>query len=268
MEVAEIDLVLHALNVAKIGIGASDVLVSVVMVMVILVSGQVQQREVPLEVVVLGGQVSIIVQVIMVIGVRTQQQPYRSNANCFHVEVNSSVMVKSENVSIRSNFIKWLLDSGCSDHIINHDFAFENCITLKEPVQVKLGDGRILMAIKEGNVRTSVQVYGNFITVNNSDVLYVKGTGSNLLSSGKITEKNKIVFHGNVAKIFNRNNELIAIANKRNRLYCIESLKISNSSGNINWPNPELNITSSNIMSLKEKWHRMLGHTNFEKLKV
>ena len=43
---------------------------------------------------------------------------------------------------LRNNEIEWLLDSGCSDHIINNENYFENCIKLKEPVNIYLGDNR------------------------------------------------------------------------------------------------------------------------------
>lgn len=100
-------------------------------------------------------------------------------------------------------------------------------------------------------------------------MLYVKGMDANLLSSGKIAEKNVIVEHGKVAKIFNMKKELIAIAHKReNNLYYLESYKDCETSGNVNSvPEAKVNVTSTNSMSLKEKWHRMLGHISFSKLK-
>ena len=38
--------------------------------------------------------------------------------------------------------INWILDSGCTDHIINNANYYENCIDLKEPINVYLGDKR------------------------------------------------------------------------------------------------------------------------------
>ncbi|XP_012279561.1 uncharacterized protein LOC105699268 [Orussus abietinus] len=42
------------------------------------------------------------------------------------------------------------INSGCSDHILNNDKKFEEYVTLKEPIEVKLGDGRVMKATKIG----------------------------------------------------------------------------------------------------------------------
>ena len=38
------------------------------------------------------------------------------------------------------NEIQWLLDSGCTDHIINSVDYFDKCIDRKETVNIFLGD--------------------------------------------------------------------------------------------------------------------------------
>ena len=48
--------------------------------------------------------------------------------------------------------MKWLLDSGCSDHIVNNCKFFEKCVNLENHVDVELPDGKILKATKIGNV--------------------------------------------------------------------------------------------------------------------
>ena len=45
---------------------------------------------------------------------------------------------------ISANEIMWLLDSGCTDHIINNVNYFDKSIDLKEPVNIYVGDERIL----------------------------------------------------------------------------------------------------------------------------
>ena len=37
--------------------------------------------------------------------------------------------------------IEWILDSGCTDHVINNENYFNNSIKLKEPIKVRVGDG-------------------------------------------------------------------------------------------------------------------------------
>lgn len=48
--------------------------------------------------------------------------------------------------------IDWLLDSGCTDHVVNRDDIFVNSIELKNPVEVNVGDGRGLKATKVGQI--------------------------------------------------------------------------------------------------------------------
>ena len=48
--------------------------------------------------------------------------------------------------------IEWILDSGCSDHIINNKNYFEKCIELKEPVNIYVADNRPIKATSIGTV--------------------------------------------------------------------------------------------------------------------
>ena len=89
-----------------------------------------------------------------------------------------------------------------------------------------------------------------------SNVFYAKYMNTNSISFGKLTDNNTIISKGDIAKIMDKKNKLIAVAYKENRTYKITSKlkyreKIVNSD------------ECNNIMSLKEKWHRMLGHGNF-----
>lgn len=59
-----------------------------------------------------------------------------------------------------SNKISWILDSGCSDHIINDDTYFSEFVNLKSPINVKVGDGRTLKGTKVGKVFTYFLVNG------------------------------------------------------------------------------------------------------------
>ena len=48
--------------------------------------------------------------------------------------------------------IEWILDSGCFNHIINNENYFENCIELKEPVNIYVADNRPIKATSIGTV--------------------------------------------------------------------------------------------------------------------
>lgn len=181
---------------------------------------------------------------------------------CTTVECNSMNLELNRN-NERSQ-INWLLDSGCTDHIINDDKYFSQCIQLKEPVNVKVGDGRVLKATKVGNVVSYFQVYDKKEEINIVNVFFVKEMESNLISFAKITDNNKIVSEKNTSKIYNKDNILIAIAWKEGSLYKMKSKLI--------YFGKCSNVTNSNnvkqTMTLKEKWHRTLGHVNFKYLSI
>lgn len=56
--------------------------------------------------------------------------------------------------------IDWLIDSRYTDHIITSNKYFGNVIDLKKPAKVQVGDGRVLLATKMGNVVTHFPVHG------------------------------------------------------------------------------------------------------------
>ena len=58
------------------------------------------------------------------------------------------------------NEIHWLLDSGCTDHIVDDEKYFENPIVLKEPVNIYLGDNRYIKAMKIGNFVSFFDAFG------------------------------------------------------------------------------------------------------------
>jgi len=65
--------------------------------------------------------------------------------NCFMVKSNA----ESINVTgSEKDGINWILDSGYTNHIVNQDKYFNRCVILKEPIKVRVGDGRILEATK------------------------------------------------------------------------------------------------------------------------
>lgn len=49
--------------------------------------------------------------------------------------------------------IVWILDSGCTDYIINDDY-FSDSIELKNPINVKVADSRVLKGTKIGKTNT------------------------------------------------------------------------------------------------------------------
>ena len=82
--------------------------------------------------------------------------------------------------------MEWVLDSGCSDHIINSDKYFIKVNKLRIPINVKVGDGRTLRAISVGNIKGKFATNYNETEIELEDVFYVKEMDKNLMSFGKV----------------------------------------------------------------------------------
>ena len=80
------------------------------------------------------------------------------------------------------------------------------------------------------------------------------------MSFSKITENNTIVARNDIAKNFNKNRKLTAVATKINGWYYIKSFCNEKIDDNNNVYVNSLKLTD------KEKWHRALGHINFQYL--
>ena len=173
-------------------------------------------------------------------------------------EINQVIGYSDEEYH-NEGIISWLLDSGCTDHIIKDDSILYDYVDLKTPVGVKLPDGKVLNATKVGTVKLYFRNYYNEKHIDVKNVFFVKGIKQNLLSFAKITKTCTIVARDEYAKIYTQSRELIVVANKIGNLYCIKSFV----SKNDNDKNMYVNAVK---LTDKEKWHRALGHVNFQYL--
>ena len=177
----------------------------------------------------------------------------------FCTEVGEEDRNRQEEVNVsEGDRIEWILDSGCTDHIINNESYFTNYVYLKNPINVKIGDGRSVQATKVGQVQTYFLIYGKRMNIKISNVFYVREMDRNLLSFAKVTDKNRVISIDNTSKIYNENKKLIAIAFKENGLYKLRSYVTNKES--------YVTIKSNQRLTQKEKFHRMLGHVNFKYL--
>ena len=169
-----------------------------------------------------------------------------------------------ETYRTRDSEIEWLLDSGCTDHIMNDDRYFEKSITLEKPVNIYLGDNRHIKATKIGNVVSYFNAFGTSNKVNISNVFYAKEMNANLISFGKLIDKNTIVAKEDTVKIIDKKGKIIAVAYKENQVLKMKSKVECNKT----WVhNAERNNNNNNITQ-KERWHRILGHVNFSYLNI
>lgn len=181
--------------------------------------------------------------------------------NTFTVEVMSSSLNKQTESPSESN-IKWLLDSGCSDHIITTDKHFYESRDLDSPTSIKVGDGFSLVSSKIGHIAVYFDIAGRKERIDIKNVFFVPQMKQNLLSVSSIVNQNNFVtFQKNTAKIYNNHRKLIAIAARNNKLFELSGRVADYKPNEINSYNSSLQMT--NI----QKWHRILGHVNFKDLK-
>ncbi|CAH2097575.1 unnamed protein product [Euphydryas editha] len=93
-----------------------------------------------------------------------------SHTNNFYTSIAHNTYTESDNDKPKKGQIDWLLDSGCTDHIINTDEYFETCESLTKPIKVKIGNGTILETLKVANIKTYFPVYGSQIEVTLTNV--------------------------------------------------------------------------------------------------
>jgi len=126
------------------------------------------------------------------------------NMGSFNAEIVKKIRNSQVEVNVSENGkVEWILDSGCTDHIINNELYFTNYVCLKKPINVKVGDGRSMQATKVGNIQTYFLTYGKRVNIKISNVFYEREMDRNLLSYAKVTDKNKIVSKDNTSKIYN-----------------------------------------------------------------
>ena len=174
------------------------------------------------------------------------------------VNVSEAKRSITNSQSVSENEIEWLLDSGCTDHIVNSVKYFCNHVVLRNPISVKLPDDKCVKATKVGTIDTIFENYYDKVKVRLTNVYYAEGIKQNLISFSKITENSSIIARNGTAKIYNNNRKLIAVANKVNGLYTMKSTVIENEIKNL--------YTNTEKITEKEKWHRALGHVNFRYL--
>ncbi|XP_074032153.1 uncharacterized protein [Leptinotarsa decemlineata] len=142
---------------------------------------------------------------------------HRSEENCFQVMLTKSE--KEEPKFVDDNKITWLLDSGCSDHIVNTDKYFSEVKGLDRDINIKVGDGYIIKALAVGTIVVNFKVGNSEIKTVINNCYFAPDMNKNLLSMSKITDNNhKIWAQENYLEIINKQNKVIARAKKKQNL--------------------------------------------------
>lgn len=177
------------------------------------------------------------------------------NANSVVVEKTVSFMVKSQLQIGEKELVvdSFIVDSGCSDHLINNRKYLKNIRKLNEPFVVDVAkDGVTLVGEYEGSVTGKTK---EGITVEIKNVIYLPDLRSNLLSVKKMSEAGiDVLFtreNGCEKAIMKHMKEVIAVAHMRRNLYELQlELETTGSSAS---------MCTSEVSTL---WHRRLGHAS------
>lgn len=146
--------------------------------------------------------------------------------------------------------IKWLLDSGASEHMANNEKYFFDLERLKIPIQIAVAkDKQTLTATMSGNIK--ILYHGTVITVNN--VLYIPNLKFNLLSVSKLEEKGFAVMFSNGKATISRKNKVYLEAVRDEKLFVINVPFLKEQS--------EAHSVVSHTSDLM-LWHRRYGHLN------
>ena len=143
--------------------------------------------------------------------------------NSYEVEAGLVVnhALSAENISSNTY---WIVDSGATSHVCNDKKQFVRLYPLKHSVEVKLGDGRNLMATAQGDVSLRMKYGSNKsrkCTLN--DVLYVPELSYNLVSASKAVEKeNTVKFSDFGCTIRDKKGRLVAVETKVGGLYRVD----------------------------------------------
>ena len=156
----------------------------------------------------------------------------------------------------------WIVDSGATCHMCNDEKLFVELHSLKQPMEVMLGDGHIIKAVGHGDIMLQMNTEpGKSKLCKVRDVMYVPKISYNLLSVSKASEfGNTTKFSRSGCQIFDVKHDLIATATRVGSLYYL----------NCHTDRHEANLSQQQSQMTKEHlWHKRYGHLgvqNLEKL--
>ena len=151
----------------------------------------------------------------------------------------------------------WIVDSGATCHICNDDSQFVNLNTLEKPMDITLGDGYSLKAIKQGVVEIRIQLPdGKMTKCVLHDVLHVLELSYSRFSVSKATEREAtITFNDLKCFIFNKKHKLVAEGTKRGKLYYLDCSKC-------------VHTEKIHTTVTENLWHQRYGHLSSKYLQL
>ncbi len=152
---------------------------------------------------------------------------------------------------------RWIVDSGATSHMTYQRKLLFNYKVFEQPRMVRLGNGRAMSAEGAGNVALKMllpeqQAYAVILT----DVLYVPGLRTNLLSVRAVTARGRTCQFQNQECHIRNGNRLMATANLVGQLYFLNCR-----------PTSTAEVAQATRKDAATKlWHLRLGHVGQAKL--
>ena len=151
----------------------------------------------------------------------------------------------------------WIVDSGATCHTCHDEKSFLALYQIREPVDVVLGDGHSLTAIRRGKVVLKMVLpNGESKSCTLHDVLYVPKLAYNLISVTKASQTGKVVkFTKSGSYILDRKHKVVAKATKVGSLYLLDHI-----------PNCERANVAKQPETKEDVWHKRYGHLGVSSL--
>lgn len=164
---------------------------------------------------------------------------------------------KSDSEVTKESNLKFYIDSGCTDHMVNEKSYFTDIIMLTKPIKIAVAKNEdFLLAIGIGNINVISYVGKRKYNCTIKNVLYVPKLRKNLLSVKRLEISNmQVNFENAQVKLKDETGCLIAIGERVNlyeisfELPIIECLNVES--------------TESKFMN----WHKRFAHIGFSGLK-
>lgn len=153
----------------------------------------------------------------------------------------------------------WVIDSGATCHMTNDRSLLRDIQELTKPIEVQLGDGKVVNATARGTVFLyTILPGGKEKLCHLNDVLFVPKLSYNLLSVTKVTGVGlNVSFDDNECRIAHAHDVVIAVGKKVGSLFhlmCRRDVELSNAA-----------TVSSNSKEIL--WHQRYGHLGVQYLK-
>lgn len=177
-----------------------------------------------------------------------------SESDCIGLMVNHMMSASSS-----SRTKDWIVDSGATCHMCNDDKLFVKLRSLKQPLEVTLGDGCAVEATGQGTVVLEMaSTSGKMSRCKLHEVLYVPDLSYNLLSVSKAVEAGKVVeFSETSCQILDANRKPITVAMRVGNLYYLNCLT----------DRQQAHAADNQSQQTKEDvWHRRYGHLGVQNL--